>query len=162
MDKMEKIGITALLSALFAWLGIVAVPFLLLVLLQIIDYATGLCAAKYRDEAISSYRSIKGIIKKVCMWLLVVVGGVLDWVITYAAESAGISFGVSFLFACLVCVWLLVNEIISILENMTDIGVKFPPFLLKIAQHIKAEAEKQGDAAADNEPKEEDGKDGNN
>lgn len=155
MDKMEKIGITALLSALFAWLGIVAVPFLLLVLLQIIDYATGLCAAKYRDEAISSYRSIKGIIKKVCMWLLVVVGGVLDWVITYAAESAGISFGVSFLFACLVCVWLMVNEIISILENMTDIGVKFPPFLLKIAQHIKAEAEKQGDAAApDTEPKE--------
>ena len=161
MDKLEKIGVTALLSALFSWLGIVAVPCLLLVLLQIIDYATGLCAAKYREETISSYRSIKGIIKKVCMWLLVVVGGVLDWVITYAAESAGISFGVSFLFACLVCVWLMVNEIISILENMTDIGEKFPPFLLKIAKHIKAEAEKQGDAAAaDNEPKE-DGKDGN-
>ena len=45
MDKLEKIGFTALLSALFAWLGVVAVPFLLLVLLQIIDYGTGLAAA---------------------------------------------------------------------------------------------------------------------
>ena len=149
MDKLEKIGVTALLSALFSWLGLVAVPFLLLVLLQIIDYATGLCAAKYRDEAISSYRSIKGIIKKVCMWLLVVVGGVLDWIITYAAENAGISLGVSFVVACVVCVWLMVNEIISILENMTDIGVQFPPFLLKIAQHIKAKSEEKGDINTD-------------
>lgn len=149
MDKLEKIGITALLSALFSWLGLIAVPFLLLVVLQIIDYATGLCAAKYRDEAISSYRSIKGIIKKVCMWLLVVVGGVLDWIITYAAENAGISIGVSFVVACVVCVWLMVNEIISILENMTDIGVQFPPFLLKIAQHIKAKSEETGGTDSD-------------
>ena len=149
MDKLEKIGITALLSALFSWLGLIAVPFLLLVLLQIIDYATGLCAAKYRDEAISSYRSIKGIIKKVCMWLLVVVGGVLDWIITYAAENAGISLGVSFVVACVVCVWLMVNEIISILENMTDIGVQFPPFLMKLAKHIRAKSEEKGDIDTD-------------
>ena len=57
MDKLEKIGFTALLSALFAWLGVVAVPFLLLVLLQLIDYGTGLAAAKYRSEKISSYKS---------------------------------------------------------------------------------------------------------
>ena len=79
MDKAEKIGITAILSAVFAWFGLVAVPFLLLASLNIIDYATGLVAAKYRSEKISSYRSFKGIAKKICMWLLIVVGGVLDW-----------------------------------------------------------------------------------
>lgn len=83
------------------------------------------------------------------MWLLVVVGGVLDWIITYAAENAGINIGVSFVVACVVCVWLMVNEIISILENMTDIGVKFPPFLLKLAQHIKAKSEETGGAGSD-------------
>lgn len=149
MDKAEKIGLTALLSALFSWLGLVAVPFLLMVVLQIIDYATGLCAAKYRSEKISSYKSFRGIVKKVCMWLLVVVGGVLDWIITYAAENAGINLGVSFVVACVVCVWLMVNEIISILENMTDIGVQFPPFLMKIAQHIRAKSEEKGDGIQD-------------
>ena len=142
MDKAEKIGITALLSALFSWLGLIAVPFLLLVVLQIIDYATGLCAAKYRSEKISSYKSFRGIVKKVCMWLLVVVGGVLDWIITYAAENAGINLGAPFVVACVVCVWLMVNEIISILENMTDIGVQFPP-------HIRAKSEEKGDGVQD-------------
>ena len=142
MDKAEKIGITAILSAIFAWLGLVAVPFLLLVSLNIIDYATGLVAAKYRSEKISSYRSFKGIAKKVCMWLLIVVGGVLDWLITYAAQNIGFDIGVSFLVAIIVAVWLMCNEIISILENMIDIGVKLPPFLMLLAERIKGGVEK--------------------
>lgn len=150
MDKLEKIGITALLSALFAWLGIIAVPFLLLVLLQLIDYGTGLAAAKYRSEKISSYKSFWGIVKKVCMWLLVVVGGVMDWLITYAANNIGIQIGVSFVCAIVVCAWLMCNEIISVLENMIDIGVKMPPFLLKLAKRIKGDIEKRADTEEDN------------
>lgn len=151
MDKLEKIGITALLSALFAWLGIIAVPFLLLVLLQLIDYGTGLAAAKYRSEKISSYKSFWGIVKKVCMWLLVVVGGVMDWLVTYAANNIGIHIGVSFVCAIVVCAWLMCNEIISVLENMIDIGVKMPPFLLKLAKRIKGDIEKKADTKEDND-----------
>ena len=151
MDKLEKIGVTALLSALFAWLGIIAVPFLLLVLLQLIDYGTGLAAAKYRSEKISSYKSFRGIVKKVCMWLLVVVGGVMDWLITYAANNIGIHIGVSFVCAIIVCAWLMCNEIISVLENMIDIGVKMPPFLLKLAKRIKGDIEKRADTEEDND-----------
>lgn len=145
MDKLEKIGVTALLSALFAWLGVVAVPFLLLVLLQIIDYGTGLAAAKYRSEKISSYKSFRGIVKKICMWLLVVVGGVMDWLITYAANNIGLSIKVSFVCAIVVCAWLMCNEIISVLENMIDIGVKLPPFMIKLAKRIKGDIEKKSD-----------------
>lgn len=146
MDKLEKIGFTALLSALFAWLGIVAVPFLLLVLLQLIDYGTGLAAAKYRSEKISSYKSFWGIVKKICMWLLVVVGGVMDWLVTYAANNVGIQLEVSFVCAIIVCAWLMINEIISVLENMIDIGVKLPPFMMKFAKRIKGDIEKKADA----------------
>lgn len=151
MDKLEKIGVTALLSALFAWLGVVAVPFLLLVLLQIIDYATGLVAAKYRSEKISSYKSFRGIVKKICMWLLVVVGGVMDWLITYAANNIGLPIKVSFVCAIVVCAWLMCNEIISVLENMIDIGVKLPPFMMKLAQRIKGDIEKKADTQEDND-----------
>lgn len=151
MDKLEKIGVTALLSALFAWLGVVAVPFLLLVLLQIIDYATGLVAAKYRSEKISSYKSFRGIVKKVCMWLLVVVGGVMDWLITYAANNIGLPIKVSFVCAIVVCAWLMCNEIISVMENMIDIGVKLPTFMMKLAKRIKGDIEKKADTQEDND-----------
>lgn len=151
MDKLEKIGVTAILSSLFAWLGVVAVPFLLLVLLQIIDYATGLVAAKYRSEKISSYKSFRGIVKKVCMWLLVVVGGVMDWLITYAANNIGLPIKVSFVCAIVVCAWLMCNEIISVMENMIDIGVKLPPFMMKLAKRIKGDIEKKADTQEDND-----------
>lgn len=53
--------VTAIAALLSALLGTLYVPVLLMVLCNIIDYATGLMAAKNRpDGGISSYRSIKG------------------------------------------------------------------------------------------------------
>lgn len=153
MDKVEKIGATALLSALFTWLGVIAVPFLLLVMLQIIDYTTGVFAAKYRSEAITSYKSFQGIARKICMWLLVLVGGALDWLITYTSGSLGMQIS-SIVVATIVCVWLMCNEIISILENMADIGVKVPLFLLKTVEKIRDKAESEADIGDSNGNKE--------
>ena len=140
MDKV-KVTVIAVVSALMSWLGILAVPVLLLVGCNIIDYATGLAAVKYRNDNISSYKSIRGIIKKICMWLLVVVGVFMDILIQYAVSTAGIDLAVPFVVATVVAVWLVVNEIISILENMIDIGVKMPPFLLPIVKYIKKQVE---------------------
>ena len=39
--------------------------------------------------------------------------------------------------------WLVVNEIISILENMVDIGVDMPPFLLPIVKYIRKQVEEK-------------------
>ena len=87
MDKI-KVTVIAVISALMSWLGILAIPVFLLVGCNIIDYATGLCAAKYRsDKKISSYKSIRGIIKKVCMWLLVIIGSFMDILIQYAIDT---------------------------------------------------------------------------
>ena len=140
MDKI-KATVIAVISALMSWLGILAVPVFLLVGCNVIDYFTGLCAAKYRTENISSYKGIRGIIKKVCMWLLVLIGAWIDILINYAVECAGVSFTIPFIVATVVAVWLVVNEIISILENMIDIGVAMPPFLLPIVKYIKKQVE---------------------
>lgn len=137
------IGIGTLLSS---WLGILYVPMLVLILCNVIDYGTGLCAAKYRDETIKSYKSIRGIAKKVCMWLLVAVGAMLDWLLQYTAETVGIVIGLNFVVASIVAVWLIANEIISILENVKDIGAPLPPFLMKIASNIKSQAEKKAES----------------
>ncbi len=140
MEKV-KVTATAVISALMSWLGILAVPVFLLVGCNIIDYATGLCAAKYRTESISSYKGIRGIIKKVCMWLLVLIGAWIDILINYAVECAGVELTLPFVAATVVAVWLVVNEMISILENMIDIGVDMPPFLLPAVKYIKMQAE---------------------
>jgi len=122
-------------------LTIIAVISALMVGCNVLDYATGLMAAAYRAEDINSYKSIRGIIKKVCQWLLVVVGWIVDIIIQYAADVAGISLHIPFIVATVVAVWLVVNELISILENIIDIGAKIPPFLLPVVKYIKKQTE---------------------
>ncbi len=136
-----KVSIIAIVSVLMYWLGILAVPVFLLVGCNVVDYVTGLAAAPYRTEKVSSYKGIRGIVKKVCMWLLVLVGAWVDILINYAVECAGVQFTLPFIVATVVAVWLVVNEIISILENMIDIGVSMPPFLLPIVRQIKEQVE---------------------
>lgn len=151
MDKM-KAAVIVVVSALMNLLGILAVPVLLMVGCNIIDYATGLAASKYRDEHINSYKGIRGIIKKVCMWLLVLLGAWIDILINYAAEYIGTGFQFPFIVATVVAVWIVVNEMISILENMVDIGVELPPFLMPIVKRIKGAVETAADSeAADSE-----------
>lgn len=140
MDKVKG-TVIAVISALMSWLGILAVPMFLLVGCNTVDYTTGIIAAKYREEPINSYKGIKGIIKKVCMWLLVLIGAWIDILINFAIETAGIGFTIPFVVATIVAVWLVVNEIISILENMIDIGVDMPPFLLPVVKYIKKKTE---------------------
>lgn len=150
MDKV-KVTVIAVVSALMSWLGILAVPVFLLVGCNLIDYFTGICAAKYRTETINSYKGIRGIIKKVCMWLLVLIGAWIDILLNYAVECAGIAITIPFVVATVVAVWLVVNEIISILENMVDIGVDMPPFLLPIVKYIKKKTEETAEIAEEEE-----------
>ena len=140
MDKVKAVFI-AFFSALAGWLGILAVPVGVLVVCNLIDYGTGLAASPYRGQPIDSYKSFRGIAKKICMWLLVGVGAMLDWLIRYATDYIGINIPINFLIACIVAVWLIANEIISILENMVDIGVKIPPFLMPLVKNIKKQVE---------------------
>ena len=140
-------AITALLSSL---LGVLYVPVLLMIACNIIDYITGLMAAKNRPGGgISSYQSIKGIQKKICMWLLVVVGAILDQLLKYAAATAGINLPITFLVACIVAIWIICNEVISILENIVDIGVDIPSLLMPIVKNIKSQTEQIGNSATD-------------
>ena len=148
MNKIKTLFV-AFFSALAGWLGILAIPVLILVVCNVFDYVTGIMASKYRGQTIDSYKGLRGIIKKVCMWMLIGVGALIDWLIIYAGNTIGITIPVSFIIACIVAVWLIANEIISILENMVDIGVKIPPFLLPIVKNIKKQVEDKADIKGD-------------
>ena len=136
--KAIFITIFSFMSSIF---GALAIPIILLVLCNIIDYITGLIASPYRKENVNSYKSIRGIFKKVGMWLLIVVGVILDELLKYAASTIGITIPLTFLIACVVAIWLICNEAISILENLKDIGTKIPGFLLPLTKNIKSQVE---------------------
>ena len=144
MDKANLLKriVGAISSVLSSMLGILYIPVLLLVTCNVVDYTTGLIAAKYRDDGtISSYKSFRGIFKKISMWMLVVVGVVVDQLLKYTTDTIGLNFPFQFLIACIVAVWLICNELISILENIKDVGVNIPAFLLPLVKNIKSQTE---------------------
>lgn len=144
LTKAKAVIIT-IFSIVFNALGILAVPVFILVGCNIIDYVTGLFAAKYREELVNSYKGMKGIIKKVCQWLLIVVGAMIDHLLQYAANNINLGITIPFIVATVVAVWLITNEMISILENMVDIGTPIPAFLLPLIKYIKKQTETKVD-----------------
>ena len=75
------------------------------------------------------------------MWILIGVGWLMDRMIIYAGQYIGLDIKFPFVIATVVAVWLICNEIISILENLLDIGVAMPPFLMPLAKAIKGQVE---------------------
>jgi toxin secretion/phage lysis holin len=146
MEK-TKISLVAAVAGANAFLGNLAIPVYLLVALNITDYVTGIVAARYRGEAVSSDIGFRGIAKKISMWLLVGLGSAMDWLLAYTVDTVGISLPFTCLAASLVAVWLIANEIISILENIADIGVELPPFMMSMAKWVKAGAAEAGEKA---------------
>lgn len=151
MEKL-KVIVTAVWSIILSALGILTIPVLLLVTCNLIDYFTGIAASKFRKQQIDSYKGIRGIAKKICMWLLVGVGVIVDQLLSYSAGVIGITLPFTFLVACVVAIWLICNEIISILENINDIGVTLPPFLQPIVKNLKSQVEQK--TAIDNNDQE--------
>lgn len=140
MDKV-KAAFVAAFSMIFGWLGILAVPVLILAGLNFTDYITGILASKRRNELVTSDKGLWGIVKKIGMWILVGLGWAMDVLINYAGQHVGLSIKLPFVVATIVAVWLICNEIISILENLLDIGVAMPPFLMPLARMIKGQVE---------------------
>ena len=80
-----------------------------------------------------------------CMWLLIVVGAIIDQTLLYASDIVGITLPFTFLVACIVALWIICNEIISILENVKDMGVSIPGFLEPLVKNIKSQVEEMGE-----------------
>lgn len=131
---------TAALSALTYYFGILAVPVVVLVAVMITDYITGMISA-WQNSELSSRKGLYGIIKKVCYFALVCVGMGIDWLIYSGLSQVGVSMNYTVFFGVLVAIWLIINEMISILENLSAIGVPMPKFLKTIVKKLKTTVE---------------------
>lgn len=129
--------------------GLICPSLTLLFLLMIIDYISGMLAAKkegmeHPNDAQygwSSKKSIIGIYKKVGYILIVLVAISTDYIIFKIINELGISYQTNTMFGLLVIIWLILNELLSILENAGRMGVNLPSFLVKVLSDMQNELE---------------------
>lgn len=144
MANIEAKAIQAALAAFVAmltyYLGLILVPLIVLCAVMIIDYVTGMIAA-WKNTELSSRKGVFGIVKKLCYLALVCVGMGVDWLIYSGMKQVGADINYTMFFGVLVTVWLIINELISILENLKNIGVPLPGFLTAVVNRLKISAE---------------------
>ena len=146
MDKYNYIkafiaGIGAFLSAK---LGLLYIVIPLLLVCMVVDYLTGMLASK-KEGTISSKIGRWGIVKKLMYMVEVAVGVIVDWTIINVAVSLNVKVPQCTFFGLLVALWIIFNELISILENLTRLETPMPTFLINIVKNFKVVVENQGD-----------------
>ncbi|NLU24693.1 MAG: phage holin family protein [Clostridiales bacterium] len=145
---MKETGVRAALSAALAgfcsYFGILAAPLTVLIAVMLADYATGMLKA-WESSSLSSRIGIRGILKKLGYLVIVAVGMVVDWILRWGLAGIGLTLHLTFLISMIVAVWLIINECISILENVAAMGAPVPAFLMKLIDRLKGAVEKEGD-----------------
>ena len=145
MNENVTKGVIALfLAAVAAYFRELIGPLIVLALAMAADYVTGMVRA-WVTNTLSSRVGIVGIVKKICYLFGVGVAIAVDWLIQTAGAKAGLDLGGFYVFGLLVAIWLILNECISILENLAEIGVPLPDFLLKLIARLKKTVEDRGD-----------------
>ncbi|MBR5553655.1 MAG: phage holin family protein [Clostridia bacterium] len=132
--------LSAALSAAAIYLEKLALPIIVLLFAMCADYVTGMVGA-YVTGRLSSRVGIVGIVKKLCYMFAVVCGIIIDYVLASVSSDIGMPGAKICFFGTLVTVWLILNEVVSILENLSEVGVPLPSFLKKITEKLKKTAE---------------------
>ena len=152
MENAEiKLAISAAAAALMTYLSEMIIPAMVLVFVMLLDYCTGVHAA-YVQHTLSSRVGILGILKKLSYLAMVAAACVIDWLLITVGAKLGAVITVQFV-GLLVCFWLIVNELISILENIDKAGGPVPPFVEKLLWRLKGTVEDAMPEIPDEEPK---------
>lgn len=156
-----KAIIAAIGAFLSAKLGILYPVFMLLTVLMITDFISGMAASKKealeypedKSKGWSSKRGVQGIYKKLGYALAIAVAMSVDWLIFNVCSNMGIKIPTSTFFGLLTAIWFIINELLSILENAGRMGTPLPDFLKKAIAVLKTGVEKQGNSIVDKEVK---------
>lgn len=127
MREFANFVIGGFLSCISWLFGGLDYSILILCIIMVIDYITGLLKAGYQHK-INSKIGIKGIFKKIAYLLVVVMAVLLDYLT-----------GQKQVIKTLVIYFFVANECISILENVGSLNIKLPSKLYDIIEQLKKE-----------------------
>ena len=118
MKKMEKVfnSTVAVVATFFTYLfGGWDAAIGILIVFMCLDYATGVIVA-YQNNLLDSEVGFKGLVKKFMILVILIVAVMLDRLMNTG----------TWVFRTLVCYFYIANEGISLLENVSNLGVKIP------------------------------------
>ena len=146
LHKVNLIGgaVATVLSAVFGEFWYLFCAFLVL---NVVDYVTGILKARFTKSE-NSNKGWKGIVKKVGYWVCIAIGFFISVCFTEMGSKIGVDLSFTHLFGWFTLATFIINEIRSILENLVVMGVEVPGFLtkgLEIAKKITEEGNKHGD-----------------
>lgn len=104
----------------------------ILIVFMILDYVTGVVVA-YKNKTLNSEIGFKGLIKKSMILVVLIVAVMLDRLLNTG----------TWVFRTLVCYFYIANEGISLLENVSNLGVKIPQKLKDALEQLNNESEEE-------------------
>ncbi|HHV98612.1 MAG TPA: phage holin family protein [Clostridiaceae bacterium] len=109
---------------------------MVLAIFLMLDYIAGITLALMQG-AFDRKKGVQGVVKKLFYIVLVLIGFLLDFVISTVAQDAGLAFSTGGVLGLAVTLYLIGNEGLSILESLVGIGLPVPPFLQKAFGYVK-------------------------
>lgn len=142
MEK-PKIIATAALSALTAFANKYAAIVVFVVIVVCMDIVTGIIASCATGEKISSEKGTKGFWKKMALFAALAFGFLLDYFIPYMVSYTGIELPASALFGVMIGCYIVINESISICENLYRCNDEIlPKWVVKLLTQSKDQLDK--------------------
>lgn len=107
------------------------------IIANVVDYCTGWAKSKYYGVE-SSNKGAKGILKKVGYWVVIAISFFISFAFVKMGELLEIPLEFVVFFGWFTLATYMINEVRSIFENLVEMGVNVPSWLIKgleVASH---------------------------
>lgn len=144
MDNFTKWLLSVITGALAAFFGQYGLFIVLVAVAVVLDVVTGLIKAKATGEGLSSGKANKGFWKKISLFVGLLFGIFLDYAAATVLIHAGVNMKIDMPFALIICAYIILNESISIGENLIAIDPgNMPPWVVKLLRGSKGKIENE-------------------
>lgn len=133
---MEKVfnSIVAVVATFFTYIfGGWDAALSILIIFMVLDYLTGVIYA-YTVKSLNSEVGFKGLIKKCMILVVLIIGVMLDRMLGNG----------TWVFRTLVCYFYIANEGVSLLENISNLGVPIPNKIKNALEQLNKDDEQEG------------------
>lgn len=118
-EQKINYGISMIVGVLSAILGKFWFLFVFLLMLNVLDYITGILKARYLHTE-NSKKAMKGVVKKFLIWCLVALGFGVSIIFEQIGVVVGKNLSIMQCIGWFILTHCIINEIRSILENMVE------------------------------------------
>lgn len=153
MNTFSKWAASIITGAAAAFFGQYGLMIALVAVAVVLDVVTGLVKAKATGEGLSSRKANTGFWRKMALFAALAFGIFLDAAAGAVLSHAGVGLAGELPFAVIVCAYIIINESISIAENLYLANPdSFPRWIAKRLRVAREEMERETETEEEEEP----------